>query len=54
MIEVNYRIILYLFIQKLFFFAVFIFSINRKTTNDFLKIYQNFIVRASFMRRKES
>ena len=36
-IEANYRIMLYYFLQKLFFFAVFIFSINRKTTNDFKK-----------------
>ena len=36
-IEANYRIMLYYFLQKLSFSAVFIFNINRKTTNDFKK-----------------
>ena len=36
-IEANYRIILYALLQKLFLFAVFVFSMNRKTTNDSLK-----------------
>ena len=35
------------------FFAVFVFNINSKTTNDFLQ-NKNFTPRASFIRRKES
>ena len=52
-IEANYRIILYTLLQKLFLFGVFVFNIDRKTTNDSLK-EKNFIPRASFIRGKES
>lgn len=37
MIEANYRIILYPLLQKPFFFAVFVFSINRKQQMIFLE-----------------
>ena len=35
--EANYRRILYPLLQKCFFFAVSVFSINRKTANDLKK-----------------
>ena len=50
MIKDNYRM-LYSLLQKLFFFPIFVFNINRKTTYDFFK-NNNFIPRASFMEER--
>ena len=36
-IEVNYGIILHTLLHKLFLSAVFVFNVNRKTTNDSFK-----------------